>query len=272
MASLSGRTALITGAAGGIGRHISVALAREGARLVLTDVREDALATAAAELGATDMKPPTLVADITTATGIESLAVAARAEGVDILVNNAGIATPAAYHHFSPNEINAHVSINLLAPMQLTRAVLPLFLERRSGHIVHLASLAGHFGTPYAAPYGVTKAGLIAFSRALRQELRGTGVRCSAVSPGFVDTGLTDTITGAGVKVPRTLGLLKPQQVAGAVVRAIVRDQPEIVLSAGPVRPVLLLSAVSGRWHERLMRLAGLAKLFEETARRHHPS
>lgn len=269
MNTLAGERALVTGAAGAIGGEIARALAAEGVALLLHDREVASLTPRAAELAALGVSCDVVAADLAETSQVEALAETALAAGVSILVNNAGIATPAAYARFSGEEIVRHVAVNQLAPMLLTRALLPSLLERRSGHIVFVASLAGIFGSAYAAPYGATKAALIALARALRTELRGSGVGVSAVCPGFVGGGLTDVITGAGVAIPPSLGLLQAEQVAQAVVRAIRDDRAEIALAArGPVRPLIVASAISPGLRERIVGISRMAEPFRETARR----
>ena len=116
--------------------------------------------------------------------------------------------------------------------MLLSRAVLPSMLERKTGHIVNIASLAGKSATPFDTPYSAAKGGMILFSHSLRAELRGTGVSCSVIVPGFIaDTGMF-----AGATVPAIVGTSRPEAVARAVVRALKKDVLEIIVAPGPLR------------------------------------
>ncbi len=167
---------------------------------------------------------------------------------IDVLVNNAGVETSAVYHELSEADIENILAVNLLAPMMLTRAVVPEMLRRGRGHIVNMASLAGKFGAGFQEAYSVSKAGVTAFTYSLRGTYRGTGVSASVVCPGFVEAGIYARIKAAvGRPAPGLLGaaVSSPERVARAVVRVIRRDRPEVFVSTVPVRPFLALFPIS---------------------------
>ena len=261
---LAGRTVLLTGAAGGIGRHIAAALAARGARLVVSDREEDGLLALPAEAR--------LTADLRDLDQVEDLV--ARAEvaagPLDVLVNCAGVEITGAYTRQSRDELEDVVRVNLLAPMALIRAVVPGMLDRGRGHVVTLTSVSGKGPAPYLASYGATKAGLIELNRSLRVEHRGTGVGFSAVSPGFVsDDGMYARMEQEGHRAPRALGTSKPHRVATAVVEAIERDTPEKIVASRPMRPFFALTELSPRAGElgiiasgarRFLRAVGAAR------------
>lgn len=218
---LSDSRVLLTGATGGIGHAIAHTLHAQGAHLVLSGRRPDALAELERELGdhatviAAELADPSEVARL-----------AQEAGPVDVLVANAALPATGMLESFSDVEIDRALNINLRAPMQLARALLPAMRERGSGQIVLISSLSGKIPTPTSSVYCATKFGLRGFGFALHEELRGTGVGVTTVFPGFVrDAGM---FVDSGAKVPWTLGTRSPQQVADAVLEAIRKNRAEI--------------------------------------------
>ena len=171
---------------------------------------------------------------------------------IDILINNAGIEYTAAYHELSEEHIRDIIAVNLEGPMVLTNLVLPEMLRRGRGHIVNMASLAGKAGPAFQEPYAATKAGLIAFTSSLRATYRKFGVSASVIVPGFVEAGIYAKLKAeSGYVAPALLGTSPPEAVVTAVLRAIERDLPEIIINPLPVRPLLALTAlfpVLGEW------------------------
>lgn len=244
---LRGRTAILTGASRGIGVHIARELAENGVQLALVARTGADLVNLAEQLErAHGISVVVLQADlgqVANLTNVVELAQEALGS-IDILVNNAGIDGIRGYADESPAETEAMVRTNLLSPMLLTRACLPAMLARGRGHIVNVTSLAGKSATPYCVSYGAAKAGLGAFTHALRAELLGTGVSASAISPGFVrDAGMFASVAlKHQARVSPLLGTVTPKQVAQAVIEAIRHDAVEITVNPGPVR---LLSALN---------------------------
>lgn len=233
---LNGRVVLLTGATGGLGPVMARALAEAGARLALVALPDDgALDALARELGG-----EAYAVDLSTTAALAPLLaeVEAGTGPVDILVNNAGMEILAAHAQVPPEAIDRMVQVNLTAPLALARLVLPGMVERGWGRIISTASVAGRAFPPYLAVYGATKAGLIAFTHALNGELRGTGVRASAVAPGFVyGTGMFHRLfEPAGVRVPLLLGSARAEQVAAAVVRVARTGKAEVMVNPGPAR------------------------------------
>jgi short-subunit dehydrogenase len=265
---LRGKTALVTGASRGIGAHIARALASEGMRLVLAARSAEALEGIAAELRARGAEVVTIPADLARRDQIEALA--ERAGGLDVLVNNAGLELAAAYHTVAPETIDELIAVNLTAPMILTRLLLPGMIARGGGHVVNVSSLAGLVGTPYGEVYCATKHGLVGFTRSLRAtaEAEGYGVGASVICPGFIsDEGMfADAAGGAGVEAPALLGTSPPEAVAKAVVRAIVRDEPEVIVNGRPVLPMLLTQLFSPRMAPKIASRVGVVTLFRRLA------
>lgn len=267
MVELTGRGALVTGASRGLGREIARRLASEGMHLALAARSESDLRELAGELRRGGTAAAVLPTDLADREAIAGLA--ARAEdaldGVDLLVNNAGITETARYHRRAPDDVARAVDVNLLAPMLLTRALLPGMLERGRGHVVNIASLAGKSAPPYEAAYGATKAGLLGFTQSLRREYRGTGVSASAVCPGYVsDAGMyADALREAGGEAPAAIGRSTSDEVAAAVVRSVSEDLPEVIVNSTPVRPLLALGEASPRLAEWLARRLGVFEPYE---------
>ena len=238
---LAGRTVLLTGAAGGIGHHIADVLVRRGARVIASDIDETKLAEAplpdAVERVAADLRDldatERLIAEV---------------EPIDVLVNCAGLEYTGAYHEQDRGELEDIVFVNLLAPMAAIRAALPGMLARGSGHVVNLASISGKGPSPFLTTYGTTKAAVIQLTRSLRVEYRGTGVRFSAVTPGFVAReGMYARMAENGLRAPRSLGTSPPEQVAQAVLKVLDRDLPEKIVASRPMRPFFALTELSPR-------------------------
>jgi short-subunit dehydrogenase len=153
------------------------------------------------------------------------------------------------------------LTVNLHAPMELVRQLLPRMVERGGGHIVNIASLAGKKGVLYNAPYSASKAGLILWTDALRQELKDGPVGVSVIMPGYVrEAGM---FHDDGVPPPRLLGTSSPQDVADAVVRAIVQRVPEIIVNPGPMRPMLALGQLLPRLADRVVEWMGVNAMNE---------
>lgn len=237
---LSGRTTLVTGASAGIGAATADVLARAGCRLLLSGRDPDRLATVAGRTGGTP-----LVADLTTAAGVSALADAAAA--VDLLVLNAGCGWAGPLGEMTAERVAELVALNLTAPLQLTRAVLPA-LRARGGHLVFVSSVAA-LGVAEEAVYSATKAGLRAFADAVRLEA-APAVGVTTVLPGAVDTGFF-AVRGRPYD-RRTPRPVPPTAVAAALVRAVQRDQAEVFVP----RWLALASRVHGALPGGYARLA----------------
>ena len=153
-----------------------------------------------------------------------------------------------------PIELEAILDVNLLATMALTREALPGMLERGRGHVVNIASLAGKAPTAYLASYCATKHGVVGFTHSLRSEYGNEPVGFSAICPGFISQvgmyGRWEDQMGD----PPGLGTLPPERVGEAVVRAIAKNVPEVIVAKGPVRPLILLAAFFPRTMARISR------------------
>ena len=179
MEQLRGRNALVTGAGGGLGAYIARALAGEGVNLAVTDLPGSSVDGLSAELRTRGVHVEHAPADLTDRDERRRLASwAADALGpIDILVNNAGVEFGGPFLDTSPEQLELTVAVNLLAVMDLTRLLLPGMLDRRRGHVVSMASLAGKIPPPQLASYGATKHGVVGFTGALRARACGRAGR-----------------------------------------------------------------------------------------------
>jgi len=269
MRQLRGLTALVTGASGGIGKYIAVELARAGMNVVVSGRREDALAAAVAHLRDIGVRAETVSADLSDQTQVESLIDRSEAAlgPIDVLVNNAGVEYVSAFAQSTPEELVSTISINLTAPMLITRHALPGMIDRGRGHIVFIASLAGKVGPAYQGPYAASKAGLVALTQSLRAEHRAAPVGFSVVCPGFVaGDGMYQRMVEVGAVSNRLLGTTTNKKIAEKVVEAIRADMPEIVESGAPIRPILALSQLAPRLVDGVAPRIGATDVFRRAA------
>jgi 2-dehydro-3-deoxy-L-rhamnonate dehydrogenase (NAD+) len=221
MFSLTGRTAIVTGAAAGIGHAIAVRLADAGATIAVADLDLDGAQKVAAGLphGAFAVQ-----VDVAVATSVQQAVeqVLAQSGKIDILVNNAGIAGPAAYIWEQTDENwQRNIAVNLTGVFNFCRAVIPHMRSRSYGRIVNIASIAGKEGNPRMIPYSATKAGVIGLTKALGKEVATDGICVNAVTPAVVQTQILDQLTPEQVsymieRIPmRRTG--KPEEIAHVV-------------------------------------------------------
>jgi short-subunit dehydrogenase len=218
---LGGARALVTGATGGIGGAVARALHARGARVVLTGRRGALLEELRASLGE---GAEVLPADLAERDAPARLAGAAG--DVDVLVANAAVPASGRVEDFDPDQIDRAIDVNLRAPIQLTRALLPGMLDRGRGHVVLVSSLSGKAASPRSGIYSATKFGLRGFAAGLREDVEPRGIGVTVVFPGFVsEAGL---FAESGVKLPPWVRTRTPDQVAAAVVRGIERERAEL--------------------------------------------
>jgi len=212
-------TVLVTGATGGIGKAIVRALHARGATVIATARRREVLEEVARELSG--IEP--LVADLANAGEVAALV---SDREIDVLVANAALPASGRLDSFTPEEIDRALDVNLRAPMQLARALVPRMVERGSGHVVLISSLSGKIASAGASVYNATKFGLRGFGFALNEELRDTGVGVTTVFPGFIrDAGM---FADSRAKLPRGVGTRTPEDVARAVIDGIEKQRGEV--------------------------------------------
>ena len=224
---INGTNALLTGATGGLGKAIAVALAERGASVTLSSRKGADLEKLAAELPGSGHK--VAVCDLAEPGAAERLA--AEAGRVDLLIANAALPGSGKLDSFTPEEISRAVRVNLEAPMIMSRILMTGMIERGAGHIVLVSSLSGKAASPRASIYNGTKFGLRGFALALREDLAGdgTGVGVSVVMPGFIrDAGM---FADSGARAPKGAGTATPEQVGAGVVRAIESNRAEVAVA-----------------------------------------
>ncbi len=196
MFDLTGMTALVTGASGGIGSAIARALAAQGATLALSGSNAEKLEAFAAELGG-DHK--TLVCDLSDPAAVDALvpqAIAALGK-IDILINNAGVTRDNLILRMKDEEWSDVISVNLEAAFRLCRAAAKPMMKARFGRIISITSVVGVTGNPGQSNYAASKAGIIGMSKALGQELASRGITVNCVAPGFIRSAMTDGLNDA---------------------------------------------------------------------------
>ncbi|KCV83491.1 3-oxoacyl-ACP reductase [Actibacterium atlanticum] len=221
MFDLTGKAALITGASGGIGGAIARALHAQGATVGLSGTRVEPLQALADELGERAHVLPCNLGDAEALAELPKQAVAAMGS-LDILVNNAGITRDNLMMRMKEDEWNDVLGVNLTVPMQLSKAALRGMMKARWGRIINITSVVGRTGNPGQGNYTAAKAGLVALSKSLAQEVASRGLTVNCVAPGFIQTAMTEKLNDD--QKDRILGVIptgrmgSPEEIASAVV------------------------------------------------------
>lgn len=221
MFDLKEKTALITGATGGIGGAIAKAMHAQGATVGISGTRAERLEALASELGDRVFVLP---CDLRDRTAVEQLpATAEKVLGqVDIVVNNAGITHDNLFMRMKDEEWDDVLAVNLTSAFILTRGILRNMMRRRYGRIVNIASIAGVLGNPGQGNYAASKAGLVGMTKSLAREVASRGITANCIAPGFIATAMTDALTpkqteAIAAAIPtQTFG--KPEDIAAAAV------------------------------------------------------
>ena len=187
---LTNKTAIITGGGSGIGQACAWAFYQEGANVVLFGRREDKLKETAQELGSRAM---TVSGDMTRSEDLDRLVqeTLSKFHRIDILVNNAGLFKGAPLHEISDEQYDEMMNINMRAVFQLTRRVLPVMMEQKSGNIIHISSILGIIAVPQVAVYNISKGALNQFSWSIAVEYGSYGIRSNSICPGLIETDMT---------------------------------------------------------------------------------
>lgn len=260
MVDLRGKIVLLTGASTGLGPYIARRLRRAGARFVLSARNEAALTKLAEELGDSRI----VVADLSRSGEPERLA--REAGAVDVLVSNAGVPASGRLASFAIDEIDRAIAVNLRAGIVLAHELAPAMVERKQGHLVFMASVAGKVPASGATIYNATKFGIRGFALALREELMGSGVGVSTVSPTFVSG--AGMWAETGLKANPIAGEVTPEHVAEAVHTAITRNKAEIDVVRLPLRASLKVLAVAPGFFMAVARSSGANRTGDELGER----
>ena len=194
MFDLTGKTALVTGASGGIGRAIAAALHAQGATLVISGTRRDALDALAAELGERVHVVPCDLSDSAAVEGLVPAAESTAGAPVDILVNNAGITRDNLFMRMRDEEWDQVIAVNLTTGFRLARACLKGMMRRRYGRIIAVTSVVGTTGNAGQANYAASKAGTVGLTKSLAMEAATRNVTANCIAPGFIETPMTDVL------------------------------------------------------------------------------
>ena len=232
VSKLEGKVAIITGASSGIGEATAIALAAEGAKVVIAARRVERLEAVAKQIIDHGGQALSIVSDITDEAQAKNVIQKAHTEfgHIDILVNNAGISFPGRIENADPSNWRKMIDINVLALMYTTRIALPIFKAQKSGHIVNISSVAGRIARAGMAGYNVTKWGVNAFSEALRQEVYQDNIRVTIIEPGLVETEIDQHITDVVAKQEiearrKAITPLQSEDIAAAIVYAVSQPQ-----------------------------------------------
>ncbi|BAY66175.1 short-chain dehydrogenase/reductase SDR [Calothrix brevissima NIES-22] len=242
---LDGKVAIITGASSGIGEATAIALANDGAAVVLAARRGDRLNTLAEKIATTGGKALPIITDVTDKAQVQNLVHKTKTEfgRIDILVNNAGIAAVGAIDGGNTADWKDMINLNLLGLLYVTHAVLPILKAQGAGHIVNISSVAGRTARPGIGVYNATKWGVNGFSEALRQEVCQDHIRVTIIEPGLVNTEINDRISDPVAKQNmeerrRSLTPLESEDIAAAIAYAVTQP-PRVNVNEILIRPTL---------------------------------
>jgi short-subunit dehydrogenase len=244
------KTAIVTGASSGIGEATARRLARDGMHVALAARRQDELERVAREIEAGGGQALVVPTDVRDRTAIHRMVQATLdAWGrVDVLVNNAGLGHSARVVALDPDQLREQVNVNLVAVIECAQAVLPAMMQRKSGHIINVASIAGLVGLPGSSVYSATKSAVISFSDALRREVRTSGIEVTVLCPGFVATGFSPRLRKIAQGRPdarrarlraiesrarRLPGVMQADYVAGRIAGLIQHPRRRLIIPPG---------------------------------------
>ncbi len=194
--TLKGKTALVTGAAQGIGKSIAMRLAKEGADVAVCDVNEAQSAQTAGELSALGIKSSSFAVNVTKEQDVQACVdkVIDAFGRIDILVNNAGITRDGLLIRMKEEDWDLVIAVNLRGTFNFTKSVAKSMMKNRSGRIINVASIIGLIGNAGQANYAASKAGVIGLTKSVAKELAGRNINVNAVAPGFIDTAMTQKL------------------------------------------------------------------------------
>lgn len=267
MQQIAGKTVVLTGASGGIGAFIARALAKEGATVVSVSRSPAELDQISAEVNHLGGKGISIPFDLSKLTELSILVenIHHLAGAVDIVINNAAIEKFRPFQDYTLDDIQSILTLNLHAPMEFTRLLLPDMIERNSGHIVNIASGAGKKAAPFNSIYSASKAGLIMWSEAIRLELAQTDVGVSIICPGCTNAGM---FLALDAPVPSGARVAEPTEVADVVIQAIKQNHKEVILDSLAVKVFYALSQLSPEFGDSMIQKAGVIERNRDCAQR----
>ncbi|HEX6866695.1 MAG TPA: SDR family NAD(P)-dependent oxidoreductase, partial [Caulobacteraceae bacterium] len=269
-----GGTAVVTGAASGIGAELARQLAAKGCDLALADINGELLAAVAAEARAAGVTVSEYVVDVADKAALETFAkdVLAKHGRVTLLINNAGVALMGRVDQISLEEFEWLMNINFWGPVRLTHMLLPELLRQKQAHIVNLSSIFGVVSPPGQAPYVASKFGVRGFSESLRHELDGTGVGLTVVHPGGVRTAIADNTRISSAIDPafgkeatdrfNTLLRTSAKSAAETILRGVDRGAPRVLIGPDAKGAELIQRLMPGRYWKLMKGLSGDMKRY----------
>lgn len=265
MKNIAGKVILLTGASGGIGLFIARVLAKEQATVVSVSRSKEGLERICTEVEVAGGKGISIPFDISKLEELPTLVeqIHQLAGPIDILINNAAIEKYRPFQNYTLEDTQSILTTNLMAPIELTRLVLPSMIEQNSGHIVNIASLAGKKGAPYNSIYSASKAGLIMWSDAIRQELANTNVGVSVVCPGYTAAGM---FLELGISPSSTARVAEPTEVANAVLQSIKQNQEEVILDGFFTKMLYAMTQLSPQFGDKVFQRLGVVERNQSSA------
>lgn len=232
MESIQGKVALVTGAGRGIGKATSIALAKEGVNIALIGRTQENVDAVAKELETYGVKTVAIAADVTNLQQIEAAVekINTTLGAIDILVNNAGISKFGKFLDLTPEEFFNIINVNVMGVYNVTRAVLPQMLERKSGEIINISSTAGQKGAPVTSAYSASKAAIIGMSESLMMEVRKSDIRVVTLTPSTV---ATDMAVELNLTDGNPEKVMQPEDLAELIVTSVKLPKRVVLKTAG---------------------------------------
>ncbi|MGM0845594.1 MAG: 3-ketoacyl-ACP reductase [Bacillota bacterium] len=229
---LKGKTALITGAGRGIGRAAAIALAKEGVHVGLVGLTMENLEKVSEEIRQYEVNVSAAVADVSDLESVTHAAEHIRSDlgSIDILINNAGIGKFGGFLDLDPEEWEKIIKVNLMGVYNVTRAVLPEMIERKTGDIINVASTAGQKGAPVTSAYSASKFGVLGLTESLMQEVRKHNIRVTALTPSTV---VTDLAQENNLLSDNTENVMHPEDLAELIVSTLKLNRRVFIKSSG---------------------------------------
>jgi short-subunit dehydrogenase len=254
---LKGKTALVTGASGGIGRATSIALAKAGTNLVMVSRNLSKLITVEREVQSFNVKTLAISGDITNKADVKYIISQAKEKsaGIDILICNAGVYFRSPVIEQTIDDIRKIMEINFYGSLNCIYEIIPHFLEKRSGHIIIVSSVDGKKGLPLDSAYSSSKFALTGFADVLRQELSDSGIHVCSVFPGRIDTPMISKIETSGISAK-----ISPDYVAKAIISSIIKRKKEVYVPYMTSKFFVVSNSIScgfGDWGVKFFNLKG---------------
>jgi len=275
---IKNKNVLITGASRGIGRYIAYAIAKHGGNVALLALPSDLKLLQGLEerLAQFNITAKSFTADLSDSQQISDVIADISNEfgKIDIFISNAAIESVGIFEHQTEQVLEKTIGVNLLAPILITKKLLPQMLLKKAGHVVVISSFAGKLGSPYQSVYSATKAGLNKWALGMKREFRGSGVSFSAISPNYVSKAgmYADVLqkTKEKLNTPKIAGEVTPRQVANAVVWSILKDKTDKIVGSPLLTAVSALNQLFPDAVSNMLELFKIPQYNHKLASAHH--